>query len=1767
MKSSHQKRLECRGELGRRRPHLECLEDRRLLATVTVDTPLDVVDIARNATFADLPGADLRVSLREALLVADNSPGADLVVFDTAGAFSSPQTIQLGLGQLKIRSSVTVEGPGASNLTIDAGGGSRVLLVADGNLATQLDVTLRGLTLTGGNTTFNGGGIQNVDENLTLEKSVVSGNSSAWRGGGVYHRGGNLNLISSTIANNAAESGGGLWTKINASSQIASVNNSTISGNTAAVRGGGVENFFGLVQMQNSTVTDNSAPLAGGIASKGQVGTETRLSSTIVAGNASHDVNFVAGPKNTFVSLGFNLIGSGSAIYKFTNDDQVGVSNPGLGPLQNNGGTTLTHALRFDSAAIDRGANPLALSSDQRGLPFVREAGSGADVGAYELQTHLGPYVVDSAADENDGDYGPGDLSLREAIFLANGNPGADEIQFDTVGIFATPQIIALTLGKLLITEDVVLRGPGANKLTLLGPSDDDLLTINDSDSRHEITVGVEGFTLTGAGRAAINTSEQLTVKDSLITGNTLWGVLSDPTGAHDDFYRRNHLAMVNCDVTGNRYGVMTYQGYVNITNSRIVGNTGYGVYGYEGKLVINKSTISNNRGGIYANSASLGDGFVRVHESTIADNQTSRQGGGISVTYSVDLEIIDSEILGNSASFGGGVYVGVGSTLLLQQSSLTGNWSTGRGGGVAISQNSSAMIQDSVINESMAYGHGGGLFVGLGSSLALIAANVSDNFSYGQGGGVYAGSGATVDASIISGNSTQHGLDGYDSGNGGGIFAGGNLTITRSQITGNETGNGLNATYFQGLGGRSGSGGGLFVAGELSISDSTVSGNSTGQGGDGYYGPGRNAGSGGGIYAEGPLLASNLILSDNTTGSGGNGGFWHERGYPGGGQSDGGSGGSGAGLFALGDVSLIDSEVTGNHTGSGGAGYTRFSDGPGDGGKGGGIYVGGDMLIVNNSMLSGNTTGSGGQGGRRDYCPVPDVYCYVYYSPNGIGGAGGGIYAAGSASIVDSAIHENLTGDGDVGGNGGGVWAGENLLLSRSQVTGNITGSGGHSPYGISTGSGGHGGGIYTPAALTLSESTVSGNSTGTGIHGGNGGGVSARHATITGSTLTGNVTSPLGNGGGLHIVRSAIVSTSTLANNQADGAGGGVYAEPGSYLIFEQSTAIGNRASGRGGGIASLGVEVAIVDSSLSSNLAAGDGGGIAFAVGGPNDSNQLTITRSEITDNQAGEDGGGVFVLLENGSFSTPIRVNVGAEGSTIAANRASGSGGGIAISSLSTGATGGIDAELNHSTILNNEAGDRGGGVALLTSAALDESQLTANTSNFVANLSGNDGGGIYSTGRLTLQASIVSGNQTRDGHDGGWGANCNPAYYCEYFYYSGGDAGHGGGVFASGPTSILSSSIIANVTGNGGDGGDAGDGGSGAGVYSLGGPLTIRSSTISGNVTGEGGSALPRQFCHYTYPYSGVFSHCEVTYGQEGKAGIGGGVRAMGPLEIAYSTVTDNSSGIYLTGTASFAASILAGNQVSDVDESEGNILSLGFNLIGQGSAVGSFGTNDLVGILNPLLEVLADNGGPTPTHLPQPLSPAVDAGNPLPVDAPSFDQRGEGFVRIVGERIDIGAVESQASPTFIDFTRTAISSYGSDQDGEGVATVVDGGATLHIVGNAWKKIELFYEITANTVLEFDFQSSVQGEIHGIGLDNDDAISGGRTFRLYGTQSFGLGDYADYGAAAPDVKHYRIAVGDFYQGLANSLFFVNDHDLLGGTGESVFSNVRIYEADA
>lgn len=169
---------------------------------------------------------------------------------------------------------------------------------------------------------------------------------------------------------------------------------------------------------------------------------------------------------------------------------------------------------------------------------------------------------------------------------------------------------------------------------------------------------------------------------------------------------------------------------------------------------------------------------------------------------------------------------------------------------------------------------------------------------------------------------------------------------------------------------------------------------------------------------------------------------------------------------------------------------------------------------------------------------------------------------------------------------------------------------------------------------------------------------------------------------------------------------------------------------------------------------------------------------------------------------------------------------------------------------------------------------------------------------------------------------------------------------------------------------------------------------------------------------------------------------------------------------------------------------------------------------------------------------------------------------GSQFTTSQASTICVPDSEAEDNCTGINFNEWSIDSYGYNQDA-GSYEVLEDGMTLKIQNNAWKSIPFEYTITPNTVLVFDFGSTQQGEIHGIGFDNNEFISFTKTFKLYGTQSWGLSDFNNYPGNGEWVS-YTIPIGEVYTGTYDRLFFVADQDGGANNNNSYFRNIRIYE---
>jgi CSLREA domain-containing protein len=393
-------------------------------ATITPDTFLDDNTNNDNCT------------LREAIIAANTDTADDSC---TAGTGADEIPLQAGTYELGVPG-MDEDDAASGDLDITDPDGLKITgdpdeSTVDGNTIDRVfhtragaTVTFDPLTITGGNLDIPGsgapgGGIFVAEASMAnVVDTTFTGNHAIGEGAAidVSGAGSTLNLTGSTVAGNTSDQeGGGIEYGNNTT---VNVTNTTISGNTAAAAGGAIEIEGGVGNFMNVTITTNSAPSAGGIVLTQADGT-INLKGTILAGNTALTGPECATPTVTpITSQGHNLIGNTSGCtFLLQGTDILGL-DPLLGPLADNGGPTLTHALQQESPAIDAGP-PDAPPTDQRGAP------RNPDIGAYELVTCVGAVVnrIGTAADDDlTGTEGADGFLLLAGNDTASGLGGAD---------------------------------------------------------------------------------------------------------------------------------------------------------------------------------------------------------------------------------------------------------------------------------------------------------------------------------------------------------------------------------------------------------------------------------------------------------------------------------------------------------------------------------------------------------------------------------------------------------------------------------------------------------------------------------------------------------------------------------------------------------------------------------------------------------------------------------------------------------------------------------------------------------------------------------------------------------------------------------------------------------------------------------------------------------------------------------------------------------------------------------------------------------------------------------------------------------------------------------------------------------------------------------------------------------------------------------------------------------------------------------------------
>ena len=959
----------------------ESLEDRRMLAAVTVNTAADLVD-GNTTSITSLisnPGNDGAVSLREALTAANNSTDTDTITFD-AIVFNGEAADVIRLQQeLSITQSVTID---ASGLDVVISGdtlGDDVLVpgtfvsafenffsdsenIRPFSIITNVGdtVTLRGLTITGGFSELqDGGGISSSSASLVIEDSLVSGNFTRGTGGGISIENGSLIVDNSVIDTNQASQsrGGGVFS---ASSDV-TISNSTLSENSAR-EGGGIFSSSGVVTISDSSISGSFSNEGGGIST---IDADVILDRSTVRNNFS---------------------GNGAGI--FTSFGSLTISNSTISANNNGGGIRAFAAdVNINSSTVTKNFTPFGA-----GGILINSSSSAAEPSLLTINNSI---IADNFNRDSIGDIdiGVGDYGefAEAAIVVSSSLIGDNRGSRLTPAPIGSPDANGNIIGNFLVPIDPLLEdladngGPTQTHALLPGsPAIDAGETTLTIDQRGELRPndGGDGPDIGSFEQQlltlVVDTSNDLldgdfstgnqSLREAIERANSNEGVdtiFFDAQvfdGGADDVIRLLHGQL---EITE---GIVIDSGDLQI----VVSGDSSGNDIFDPETFITDIAASDSIGSLSDNSRvfnieTSADELVSISGLTVTGGNAIEDGGGIAVSFAA-VELIGVNVSGNQSIGSGGGIRTIGQ-LTLEESTVSGNFSYseavsngGFGGGIAVFGSEVVTLNNSTVSENSATINGGGIYAAPG--VTLVNSSVVDNSSDGEGGGISTTAGVvTLTDSTVSGNQSEQDGGGIQNrfgpvslfastvtgnsatgtfANGGGIATRSNsISLTNSTVSGNQS---------------QADGGGIYTdTGSVSVADSTISGNST-------------AANGGGIATDsGSVLLTVSNVSGNQSVVGG-GGIYTESG----------------------SISVSESEISGNSAVASPS-------------VGGGVLVGSGVLTIDVSTISGNTAGRGG----------------------------GLFVSTGEASLTSSTISGNTSVE-----EGGGIYAGTaDLSISSSTV------------------------------------------------------------------------------------------------------------------------------------------------------------------------------------------------------------------------------------------------------------------------------------------------------------------------------------------------------------------------------------------------------------------------------------------------------------------------------------------------------------------------------------------------------------------------------------------------------------------------------------------------------------------------------------------------------------------------------------------------------------
>jgi CSLREA domain-containing protein len=993
---------------------LESLEDRLAPAVYSVNSLADILN----------PPAGV-VTLRSAIAAANATPGVDTIRFQVTGAI-----VLNGTMLPEITNDLTITGPGANSLVIDAQGLSRVLRTDAGTM-----VGISGLALANGNVgAFYGGGAVLNYGVLTMQDDAVLQSYAGSGGGGVFNRG-TVTITNCTFSNDSsgpgefpfAPGGGGLYSETNATvigSDFA--NNSAVNGggamdchagslmvqgttldNNSAFAGSGIFNSGksevidctishntgegsisndGMTDVVGCTITQNSADIGGGIVNYDFLGLAkmTITNSTISENSAAMygggifngsmltvvDTNVSNNSGQTGGGIFNNSLGSVQVVNSILsgNTSALGGAVENYGSLQLNGSTLAGNSSGQGGGIRNTGGNATLIASTISGNSAEGAGGIENQIGTFGEMPSL--TIVNSTIADNVSTVGSGGGIANEGILRLTNSTVSGNSALTAGGIYnavASPVQADATLLNTIVGDNTRLDG--------VTPDDIGGFTNLDSASANNL-IGPGG-----SGGLTDGTNGNIVTATVPALGLGLLGSYGGPTQTIDLLTGSPAVDAANATLAPST----DQRGAVRDAKPDI------GAYEVAHNIVV--TTLTDEDDGTpdpsLGNGTSLREAINFANANPGADTITFAVTGTIQLNSQLPVVSDDLTIAGPGAAKlkidGQGqnrlMWVGTGAMVGISGLTLTnGHVGAGLGGGGIVNYGTLGMRDDVLTNNYAGFGGGGAFNRG---DLTITNCSFANDSVSGDGGGIYSETSLKVIDSTLSGNLA---------GAGGAIYNnGGTATVDRTKATDNYANYGgciqnkgmmtvTNSTFSD-----NGAvfGGALRNFGTVSLTNSTISGNSA-QDAGGLLNFGGDLNSGGatlndcalygnsgvdragGVDNAGVLTVTDCTFSGNAA-----------------------SAGPGGGIYNSGTAGLLNSTVYGNLALSGAGIYTFTNH----------TYLPG-FATLENCIVGGNT--------RLDGVTPDDIAGMVNVDPasnfNLIGpGGSGGLTSGGNGNVLVS--------------------------------------------------------------------------------------------------------------------------------------------------------------------------------------------------------------------------------------------------------------------------------------------------------------------------------------------------------------------------------------------------------------------------------------------------------------------------------------------------------------------------------------------------------------------------------------------------------------------------------------------------------------------------------------------------------------------------------------------------------------------------------------------